>query len=226
MKEILQIETIGLLILLNSCSNKSLSNYYFPINEKSEIKVYKFIDPKNIEPGFYWRTKTNPSKATLITESINSDFQLYNTFEEQIKNGKAQLINYVEYEENNSKEIIAAIKEHQVFDSDKSKTYSYKVEYKNKYGKMTSKKKRKFLGFETIEVQGKKYKTAKFKDEYFIELIDLNEKFGFDEICYYAKGIGMIKSERFIETNEVITKELEKILTDEEFNKIKNKASR
>ena len=219
---------IGLIIILNSCSNKNLSNYYFPINQQSETKIYKYIDPKNAEPDVYWMTKTNPEKKTLITETYNSNFKLYNSFEERIEKGKAQLVNFIDYEEENntSKEIIGVIKENQVFNSDKSKTYSYMVEYENKFGKISYKKKRKFLEFEQIEIQGKKYKTAKFKDEYFIDVIDLNDKFGFHEISYYAKGIGMVKSIRFIATDEVLILELENILTEEEFNKIKNKASR
>lgn len=229
MKRILQIATIGLIVILSSCSKKNLSNYYFPINQKPETKVYKYIDPKNVEPDLYWMTKTNPLKKTLITESYNSNFKLYNSFEEYVEKNKAQLISYIDYEgEYNTaqKEIIGVIKEDQVFNSDKSKAYSYRVEYKNKYGRISYEKQRKFLEFEQIEIQGKKYQTAKFRDEYFIDAIDFDDKFGFYDISYYAKGIGKVKSIRYTATNEVLTFELEKILTEEEFNKIKNKARR
>ena len=229
MKRVYQIVTIGLIIILNSCSNKNLSNYYFPTNKQSDTKIYKYIDPKNVEPNLYWKVKSDPLKKTLITESYNSNFKLYNSFEERFEKNKTQLISYIDYEgEYNTpqKEIIGVIKENQVFNSDKSKTYSYMVEYENKYGKIRYKKKRKFLKFEQIEIQGKKYKTAKFKDEFIIEAIDLKDKFGFYDISYYAKGIGMIKSVRHAATNEVITFELEKILTEEEFNNIKEKVNR
>lgn len=228
MSRILQIAMIGSIIILNSCSNKNLSNYYFPINQKSETKIYKYVDPKNIEPDLYWKTVTNPIKKTLITESFNSNFELYNTFEEHVENGKAQLINYIDYEveyNSTSKEIIGVIKENQVFNADKSETYSYRVEYKNKLGNISYKKKRKFLAFEQIKIQGKKYNTAKFKDELFIKIINSNDEFEFHEISYYAKGIGMVKLIRYAPTNEVLIFELEKVMTEKEFEKIKTIAN-
>jgi hypothetical protein len=227
MKKILQIITIGLIMILSSCSSKNLMKYYYPINQESEIKIYKYINPEDKESTEYWKTTTNPIQKTILTESFDSKFNLYNTFEEKINEDKAELLKYIEYEgEQMIKEIIATVKKNQVYSSSKSEPYNYAVEYTNKYGKFTFEKKRQFVNFEEIEIQGKKYETAKFKDEYFINAIDQKEKFGFNQNTFYAEGVGMVKYERFITNDETKILELSKILTENEFKEIKKEASR
>lgn len=219
MKRVLQIITLGLIVILSSCSNKNLMKYYYPINKEPEVKIYKYIDSKNNKPGVYWKTITDPIQRTILTESYDSEFNLFNTFEEKIDNNKAELLKFIEYE--NGAEIIATIKMNEVYNSNKSKSYSYAVEYTNKYGKMRFEKKRQFIKFEKIKIQGKQYTTAKFKDEYVINVFDQKDKFEFIQIAYYAKGIGMVKYERSIPSGEIETLDLDKILTEEEFKKLK-----
>lgn len=227
MEKINQILTIGLILILSSCSNKNLMKYYYPINQKSEVRIFKYINPSNNDLTEYWKTTTNPTQRTILTESYDSKFQLYNTFEEKVNLKEANLINYIEYEGKQVvKEIKAKIRKDEVYKSAKTESYNYAVEYTNKYGRFVFEKKRQFKGFMKIEIQGRKYRTAKFKDEYIINSIDQNDKYEFNQNAYYAEGIGMVKYERFIPTGETRVLELEKILTEKEFEKLKKEASR
>ncbi len=224
MDRVLQIITIGLIMILSSCSSKNLMKYYYPINQKSEIKIYKYVNPNDKELTEYWKTTTNPIQRTILTESYDSKFDLYNTFEEKVGKDKAELFKYIEYE--NDREIKAEVTKKIVYNSSKTDSYNYAVEYTNKYGRFTFEKKRQFVNFEEVEIQGKKYKTAKFKDEYFIHAIDEKDKYEFNQNTFYSEKIGMVKYERFIPNGEIRILELAEILTENEFKEIKKEASR
>ena len=198
--------------------------YYYPINDTNEIKIYKYVDPTESESPTYWKTTTDVKNNTILTESYNSNFKLFNSFLEKINKEETNLLKYVDYEDGTNETIIeinATVKKNKVYASDKKVEYSYAVAYENIYGKMYLEKKRQFIGFEEITVQGKKYSVAKFKDEYLVNAIEQNDKFVFFQISYYAKGIGMIKSVRTFSDMEQNILELEKILTEDEFKKLK-----
>jgi len=84
MRKIIYIVSIGVILILSACSNKNLMKYYYPINKRAEVKVYKYINPNNKENNEYWMTTTNPKLKTILTESFDSNFNLYNTFEEKV----------------------------------------------------------------------------------------------------------------------------------------------
>lgn len=217
-----QIVVISLMVVFSSCTSKNLMKYYYPIHQESEIKVYKYVNPENSKFTEYWKTTTDPIEKTILTESFNSKFDLYNTFQEKITHNEANLIKYVEYEGKSLiKEINAEVKDDKVFSSNKDEQYQYLVQFKNKYGRFTFEKKRQFIDFQEIQIQGKKYKTARFKDNYLINAIDQKDTYKFSQITYYAEGIGMVKYERTLPTGKRIL-ELERILSNKEFEALKN----
>ncbi len=227
MKFSFQLLLTGLILLLSSCSSKNLMRYYYPINQKPAVKVYKYVNPENSALSEYWKTASDPVKGTILTESFDSNFNLYNTFEEKINENQAELLRYVEYEKEDgqaTKEIAGKINKNNVYSSNKSQSYNYEVAYTNQYGRITFGKKRAFVNFIEIEVQGKKYKTAKFKDEYIISAIDKQDKYEFTQVTFYAEGIGMVKYERLLPTGEIRILELERILSEDEFKEMKKGA--
>ncbi|MEE9432148.1 MAG: hypothetical protein V3V16_13950 [Melioribacteraceae bacterium] len=215
-----------ILILLTTLSCKSqekLKDFYYSTSNKIETKVYKYVDKNDSTKIEYWKVKSIPKTNELKTVSYDSDFNIYNTFDEVITNDGAELIAYSDFEMNESgesKEIKARVIDKDVYKWNNDKEYSYSVKYENKYGRFEFEKKRDKIGFETITVNGKEYKTVKFKDTYFINAIDQNDEYGFYQNTFYAENIGMVKYERYI-PNRTIELELAGILTEREFEKIK-----
>ena len=112
----------------------------------------------------------------------------------------------------------------QVYNLDKLKPYNYAVEYENYYGKFTFEKKRQFLDFLDVTINGQLYQTAKFKDEYYINAIDQAEKQEFYQLTYYAKNIGMVKYERHMPKKDVAILELSEIMSESTFDSLRNEA--
>lgn len=224
MKGLSKLIFSSIIMVLCSCGGNNLMKYYYPINDKNETKVYKYVDPSNSKTPVYWKVTTDFKNKTILTESYDSRFNRFNSFFEKIKKKEADLLRYVDYETGTNEtitEINATIKKNKVYRSNKKEPYFYAVEYNNMYGKTHLEKKREFVDFEEITVQGKKYSTAKFKEKYLIN--EKDDTFIFYQISYYAKGMGMVKSERNFPNSdgEVLILELEKIMTAAEFKKLK-----
>jgi len=218
------ITLLILIFIISSCSaQENFKDYYYQIGTKKETKIYKYVDkndPTNVE---YWKVTSIPETNELKTVSYDSDFNIYNTFDEVITESGAELTAYSDFELNDNgerKEIKANVIDKDIYKWNSDKEYSYSVNYVNKYGRFNFKKKRAESGLETITVSGKEYKTVKFKDTYLINAIDHNDEYGFYQNTFYAQNIGMVKYERHI-PNRVIELELVEILTELEFEEIK-----
>lgn len=217
-----------LLISLNCCAqNKQnkLLEYYYQLDEYRHGKVFKYTDPNDGEHTEYWQVVTDAKSSRIITKSFSGDFRLYNIFKEEVTSDGAYLIDYVDFEENEegeTKEIRAKVSDKEVYLNTANKEYQYLVFYTNRYGKFKFQKKRKFVDFETIKVNGVMYKTAKFNDQYLIKGLDLDEKYECKQETYYARGLGMIKYVRKLPAGATQILELEEIMSLEKFMKLKN----
>ena len=63
-------------------------------------------------------------------------------------------------------------------------------------------------------------------DEYEIKSPEIGENYEFYQLTYYAKGIGMVKYQRYHPDGTKVELELDGILTEQEFEKLGGKASR
>lgn len=158
----------------------------------------------------------------MITKSFRADFKIYNQFEEIVYKDKANLVNYIDFDDSQN-QMVGKVKKKEVYNSTKEFKYLYAVEYTNSWGRFELQKGRQFANYETIKINDKAYNTAKFNDNYLIKSLDQNDKYAYIQITYYAKGIGMVKYERFAPTGEIRILELEAILSIEEFNELKKK---
>ena len=211
-----------------SCKSQKLAEYYYPTHTNS-TNVYMYVNPGNSALNEFWKVTSNENAKTLLTESYDFNFRLYNTFKEKLDRQSYKLIEYSEYEYQGGyadQEIKSKISENDVFGFDKEKKYKYAVDYTNSYGKFKFIKERKYLGIETIGIQNQEYKAIKFSDKYYISAIDLNDSYEFEQTTYYAKNVGMVKYERYIPNEETRILELQKILTEDEFINMMNKSSR
>jgi len=221
MKRALQIVALlYLLFSLTSCATTNLKTYYFPISEDSETLVYKYVNPQDSSLSEYWEVISDPYENSLITNSYNADFTIYNSFEEEFTEEGAKLTSYIDYEKTNEgeiKEIKAETITDDVFLWDSKNSYSFSLKYVNKYGRFDLMKKRKDLGFEEVEINDEKYKTVKFVDQYYVHAIDQEDKYIFQQVSYYAANMGMVKYERFIPNSGPQVLELVEIMTKREF---------
>jgi len=223
------IKNITLLILIfiiSSCSaQENLKDFYYPFSNETETKVYKYVDKNDSSKIEYWKVTSNPTTNELKTVSYDSDFNIYNTFDEIITESGAELTAYSDFEMNDKgerKEIKAKVVDKDVYKWNGDKEYTYSVKYVNKYGRFDFKKKRVESGIENITVNGKEYESVKFRDDYIILALDHDVEQRFYQDAFYVKDIGMIKYKRKIPIqHELIELELAEILTESEFEKIK-----
>ncbi|WP_430413186.1 hypothetical protein [Kordia sp.] len=225
------ITLLILIFIISSCSaQENFRDYYYQIGTKKEIKVYKYVDknnPRNIE---YWKVTTNPKTNKILTESFTTDFRLYNIFEEELKTNGAEIIRYADFEVNDEKQNIridGTIVDKDVYKWNDTNKYIYSVKYTSpKYGNEQFIKERTKNSFEKITISGTEYSTLKFKDEYEIKSLENDQNYEFHQFTYYAKGIGMVKYQRYHPDGATIELELTEILTEKEFDELKEKASR
>jgi len=216
-----------ILFIWGLSAQENCKEYYFSMGMKDEVKVFKYIDkndPKNIE---YWKVTTNPLTNRILTESYLADFTIYNSFEEVITNDGAELIIYTDYEKNNEGEntpIEAEIVDKDVYKWDDNGIYKYSVKYQSpKYGNEQFTKERSKIRLTEISINGTEYSVLKFLDNYEVKSLDGDGGYTFHQLTYYAKGIGMVKYERYLPDGTIVELELSQILSEEEFENLKNK---
>ena len=225
------ITLLILIYIISSCSSQeNFKEYYYQIGTKKEVQIYKYIDKNNSKNIEYWKITTNPKTNKILTESFTNDFRLYNIFEEELKTDGAELIRYADFEVNENGQnvrIDATIVDKYVYKWNDNNKYIYSVKYANtKYGNEQFTKERTKSSFDNITVNGNKYSTLKFKDEYEIKSLENDQNYEFYQFTYYAKKIGMVKYERYYPDGTTIELELAEILTEKEFDELKEKASR
>lgn len=219
------------MIIVSSCSaQENYKDYYYAIGANKEVKVYKYIDKNNSDNIEYWKVTTNPKKNTILTESFTTDFRLYNIFEEQLNKNGAEIIRYADFDKGNEGQNLRVdgyIVDKDVYKWTDNNKYKYSVKYKSpKYGNEQFIKERTKNNFENINVRGTEYSTLKFMDEYEIKSLENEQNYEFYQLTYYAKDIGMIKYQRYHPDGTKVELELDRILTQQEFEKLGGKASR
>ncbi|MCH2032297.1 MAG: hypothetical protein MK202_02160 [Tenacibaculum sp.] len=216
------------LILISSLSGKAQDNlrdFYYPFSNKTETKIYKYVDKNDSTKIEYWKVTSIPETKELKTVSYDSEFKIYNTFDERITDYGAELTAYCDFEVNDKgerKQIEAKVIDKDVYKWNGDKEYKYSVKYVNKYGRFDFIKKRAESGIENVTVNGTEYRAIKFRDDYIITALDRDVEQRFYQDAFYVKDIGMIKYKRKIPVqHEMIELELVEILTESQFEKIK-----
>src|SRR6056300_1528517 len=86
-----------LAIITTSCATNNLMNYYFPIRNDAELRVYKFDDQNDEENKEYWLIESDPKARTLVLNKNNSDHQLHSAYFVQVNTESVNLIEYSHY---------------------------------------------------------------------------------------------------------------------------------
>lgn len=226
----IQLAAISYLLILNSCNNGkiNLTDYYLPVDELKQAKIYVYKALGNNFPTNFWYYKSYEKDGTSYLESQSFDVRMQVTqraIEKRVKTGMLLESNsiYLQDSASNQKVIPVEALQKNIFPfsvTDTNGIFIYSVKWSIKPGTHnTVTRNRRFLGFENREYKGKQVKCAKFELKELIE--DYNE--GYLEykafgVEYYAENIGLIY-EKVTGDNLSFGYELQNILTLDEFEK-------
>ena len=203
----------------------SIKEYYFPIVELTNGKVYKYEcrpDPTKTE---YWKLTADLKNHILTTEAFDSEFKQYELFKEKFTDKGTEVIEFTSYLKNQKGLLLPVYnipKDIDVFKWNKKESYKYSVEtdYDGKYKTIFSKE-REYLGKSKINILGKEREAIKLKRIYKVVVVTSKEKFGYTQYVqydYYIKGIGLAKIEKESSDGNKETLELTEIMTIDEWN--------
>ncbi|MCI2230421.1 hypothetical protein MC378_14675 [Polaribacter sp. MSW13] len=217
------VKIISVFIIILTFAGCSVKEYYFPMSELTNGKVYKYECKSEPTKTQYWKLTADLKNQILTTEAYESDFRQYELFKEKITDKGTEVIEFISYFKN-EKGIIFPVKntpkDVDVFRWKKKESYKYSSE--NQYDsntKMIFSKEREYIGKVKINILGKEYEAAKFKGSYKTVIENSTEKFEYTQYSYYAKGIGLAKMEKEYSDGKKETLELTEIMTIDEWNK-------
>jgi len=217
----IKLTSIFIIILIFAgCSAKQ---YYFPISNLTNGKVYKYeckLEPSKTQ---YWKLTSDLKNQTLTTEAYESDFRQYESFKEKITNDGTEVIEFTSFLKNDkgiSLPIKNILKEVDVFKWKTKQPYRYSTEIEyDENTKVIFSKEREYLGKSKINILGKEHEAIKLKGNYKTVVVNSTEKYEYTQFSYYIKGIGLAKMEKKYSDGKKETLELTKIMNIDEWEK-------
>lgn len=207
---------------------QNLRNYYFPYATFMKPQIYKFINEDNPSNVFYLHMQTGviDKDTMMMTTAYVDDLKPTEVFVEKMLPEKIVLEEYTFLNLYGQAEPVTTnptARDVYVYNTSKSKTIEWSVDYNSKYGAERIGKKRNLdeSGIQR-KVQGEVVNVAKFKEVYdFPMQTDGNiEQSSFDQYSYYAEGIGLVEYERTLASGEKSHFILDEIITEDKWNKM------
>lgn len=193
---------------------QNLKKYYYPIQKLKTTKVYHYECKEDKKEDQYWVLTYDAKKKELETLVYNADFQKLEDFTERLEKDGSYAKSFFLIEKKIAKPTIIA--DSLVYHWKDTTAFTFKVHWPEEGQAPTLYKTRKFLQKETIKIKDKKYKTVKFHDHFKFDIPEREKPYEFDELAYYAKGMGLLKFVRtYPDRNR--THHLKSILSKEEW---------
>lgn len=216
------VKQISIFIIILTFAGCSVKEYYFPISELTNGKVYKYECKSEPSKTQYWKLTSDLKNQILTTEAYESDFRQYELFKEKITDKGTEVIEFTSYLKNQKGLLLPVYnipKDVDVFKWNKKKTYKYSAEtdYDGKYKTIFSKE-REYVGKSKISILGNEHEAIKLKGNYKTAVVNSTEKFEYTQYSYYVKGIGLAKMEKKYLDGKKETLELTEIMTIDEWN--------
>ncbi|NHF61619.1 hypothetical protein FK220_019875 [Flavobacteriaceae bacterium TP-CH-4] len=133
---------LALILIISSATScvgqKSLREYYYPLTNKIETKVYKYVDKNDSDHFEYWQVTTYPDTKEIKTVSYDKEFNIHDSLLEVLKEDGAELVNYTDHYVYDSVKMTSSLSEvvnKDVFKWNGDKEYSYLVKYRNQFGR-------------------------------------------------------------------------------------------
>ncbi|WP_117885718.1 hypothetical protein [Aureibaculum luteum] len=217
------IKQILIFIIILTFTGCSVKEYYFPISELTNGKVYKYECKSEPTKTQYWKLTSDLKNQILTTEAYENDFRQYELFKEKITDKGTEVIEFTSYLKNQKGLLLPVyniLKDVDVFRWNKNEPYKYTAEtnYDGKYKTIFSKE-REYVGKSKISILGKEHEAIKLKGNYKTVVVNSTEKFEYTQYSYYVKGIGLAKMEKVYSDGKKETLELTEIMTIDQWNK-------
>ena len=202
------------IILLTGCQNYKV--YYYTAYSSNAPRIYEYTSREDSSKTQYWRIREINQGKGLLTEGFNENFHQFEFFEEKIGDEGSTVKRYISYNEQGDS-LVRKIIRPDVFKWKGKGPYQYAVEYENGGAKLFFQKNRTLIGTQKLSVLNKEYNCLKFKGVYQFGYVGQKAEYEYYQYSYYAKGIGMVKYERYFPDGETTILELSNIYSDEEW---------
>jgi hypothetical protein len=217
------VKQISIFIIILTFAGCSVKEYYFPMSELTNGKVYKYECKSEPTKTQYWKLTSDLKNQILTTEAYENDFRQYELFKEKVTDKGTEVIEFTSYLKNKKGLLLPVYnipKDVDVFRWNKKEPYKYSAEtdYDGKYKTIFSKE-REYVGKSKISILGKEHEAIKLKGNYKTVVVNSTEKFEYIQYSYYIKGIGLAKMEKEYSDGKKETLELTEIMTIDEWNK-------
>lgn len=190
-----------LLIVFAVSSNAQESNYkdyYFPIQDFIEPKIYKYEDYFDSNNIVYWMlsTETRNSETYLITRAFDKNHKQFEFFKEQITTNGTVVTSFTDIYDTDS-ETIGVVESNNVFYWDNNSLCFFRIRVSDE--NYIFEKKRISADYKLNKsFKNQDYKCLVMNDTYIIrDLKTEEETYKYDQKTYYAKDIGVIGYKRF-----------------------------
>jgi hypothetical protein len=220
MRHVKQILILTIILTFAGCSVKE---YYFPMSELTDGKVYKYECKSDPNQTQYWKLTYDSDAQVLTTEAYESDFRQYELFKEKVTDKGTEAIEFISYikkQEGIQLPVNHILKDVDVFRWSTKEPYKYTAEtdYDGEFTTIFTKE-RTYEGESKINVLGEDHKAIKLKGDYKTVVVNSSEKFEYSQHSYYVKGVGLAKMEKQFSDGRKVDLELTEIMTIDEWNK-------
>lgn len=166
----------------------------------------------------YWKMTRNGGELT--TEAFDASFIQFESFTEVVTGAGTTLKTYLSLDSKGDS-LYHEIENREVVKWKENGPYEYSTKYENGNGVVFFTKQRQFLDTPMVHVLGRDYEALRFKGIYQFSREEDSVEYEYFQYSYYVEGIGMVKYERHYPDGDILTLELTRIYTEEEWNELR-----
>lgn len=204
---------------------QNLKEFYFPLSELEEARIYKYSNIFNTEELSYWHLEKSVenNKVYLTTTVYDENLKLIEIFKEEIITKGSEIANYRLVV--NSEEVIANIIRREVFkwDQEIDSSIDWAVSCFNAEREIQLGKTRTLKAYNTTcTFRNREYETVKFRDDFSYRTIKngREEAYFYYQDSFYSKGIGLTEYIRYFPEGDLIHFKLSAIMSTAEWEGI------
>ncbi|WP_367392230.1 hypothetical protein [Lewinella sp. LCG006] len=207
------------LIIIMGTSCQTYKEYYYSSFDTDLPRVYEYACKADSTKSQYWRIVS--ARNNLTTEAFDANYVQFELIQEEFNHEGSVLVSYINFDEVGAP-LYRDIQKTDVYKWKKDGPYEYAIELDDNGERIFFLKERTFVGRSNVSVLGTDYNCLKFKGVYKFGLVGEPAEYEYYQYSYYAKGIGMVKYERYFPDGESIILELTKIYNEQEWERKMN----
>lgn len=186
-------------LLLCGC-NTALRSYYFPVGQLEEASVYRYANLTDAGNGQLWHLSSDGTRNRLQIRAYYADREPFEFSREKITGRGAKLTSltgFVPREGQGSDTIRYELDEGLSYAWHPEREYGWSATFSDS-GLQDARLQvsRRFERRDSLRVMGRMQPVAVVRGQYAIEMTDSDDAFTFEQLSYYAEGIGLVRMER------------------------------